>query len=268
MLKNKESKAYKAFLGIKTPRRICLTGTPFQNNLLEYYRMVSYIRPNLLGDSEKRFQRDYMDPIQSGMASDAPDQDKISADERLTKFVNLLEPFIHRRDASLLCKDLPSLQQACLHVTPTTMQRAFYKAFREHQEVTNEKNFLKHYSALRTVHNHPATLLIEDRKPKDLVNKRRNSIDSSLAQEKTSELSSIKIEPAEITVPKKTSPNQEPPDANDVIEILSSEDEEDDSDESYETNDKWWTKTAKKFGAEEMKSIERYVIVQMHHFNS
>ena len=128
MLKNKDNQVYKALMKVKTPRRICLTGTPFVNNLLEYYRMVSYIRPNLLGDSEKRFQKEYIDPIQAGMGSDAPQDVKCLADERLTTLFQTLKPFVQRRDASLLLADLPSLQQVCLHLRPTKLQRVLYRA--------------------------------------------------------------------------------------------------------------------------------------------
>lgn len=264
MLKKKENLAYKSFMKIKTRRRICLTGTPFQNNLLEYYHMVSFIRPNLLGESEKKFQKEYMDPIQSSMGSDAPEEVKILADKRLTEFVDRLEPFIHRRDASLLRKDLPSLQQICLHVPPTKMQRAFYGTFREHQEVTNEKNFLKQYAALRNVHNHPGTLLFRNEKPKGKPgnntvseSKRPNLANISSKEEKAFELTIIKKEDADIELSEKDSRSNGPSEPDGIIEILSSSDEEeDDRDETQETNNKWWTKAAKKFGAKMMKRIE------------
>eukprot|EP00536_Pseudo-nitzschia_multiseries_P010545 jgi/Psemu1/134870/gw1.325.38.1 len=132
MLKKKDNQVFKAFLGIKTKRRICLTGTPFQNNLLEFHLMVSYIRPNLLGESVAKFQNEYSDPIQAGMGTDAPREKKAIADERLESLCDKLKPFVHRKDASLLLKDLPPLQQVCLHLRPTKVQRSLYKAYKEH----------------------------------------------------------------------------------------------------------------------------------------
>ena len=265
MLKNKGSKTYKAFMKIKTPRRICLTGTPFQNNLMEYYRMISFIRPNLLGNSEHKFQKKFIDPIQAGVASDATDAEKAAADDCLTRFVNTVEPHIHRRDASLLRKDLPSLQQVCLHVPPTKIQRAFYKAFRGHQERTNEKNFLKHYAALRTIHNHPGTLLFRNENAREIENQKQGSAVRQKGEEATFNVSAIKTEFAAIKTEtidfetiNESSRTQDHKEDNAIIEILSS-DEEDSIDEVYEANDEWWTKPAKKFGAETMKHVERYV---------
>jgi len=257
MLKNKGSQAYKALIKIKTPRRICLTGTPFQNNLLEYYRMASFIRPKLLGNSEKKFQKEFIDPIQSSMGSDAPEDQKLLAESRLTRLVGILEPFIHRRDASLLSKDLPSLQQVCIHVSPTKIQRVFYGAFREHQEVTNEKNFLKQYAALRTVHNHPGTLLFGREKKKGLENKKQH-LNILPAVEKEPKFPSIKAESMELEVPIKNGICRTTQDADAIIEILDSEEEEDSSrDENYDGNDEWWTRVAQKVGWEKMKRIER-----------
>lgn len=228
--------------------------------------MVSFIRPNLLGNSENKFQKEFIDPINAGVASDASDAEKASADNCLARFANTVEPYIHRRDASLLRKHLPSLQQVCLYVPPTKIQRAFYKAFRGHQERTNEKNFLKHYAALRTIHNHPGTLLFRDENGRHLENQNQHSTDKQQREENFFEVSAIKADLPAIkteTIDFETihdsSSLQGPNEADAIIEILSSDEEEDCSDEVYEANDEWWTKTAKKFGAETMKHVERYV---------
>lgn len=61
MLKNPENKVYVALTGIVTKRRILLTGTPFQNNVTEYYHMVQYARPGAIdGIMEKaEFEKEY-----------------------------------------------------------------------------------------------------------------------------------------------------------------------------------------------------------------
>jgi len=42
-LKNSENQTYQALLGLKCKRRILLSGTPIQNDLLEYYRWVTLL---------------------------------------------------------------------------------------------------------------------------------------------------------------------------------------------------------------------------------
>merc|ERR1711990_1091904 len=54
-LKNSRSKVYRALDNIKCNRRIALTGSPLQNNLVEYYTMVNFVKPRYLG-SESEFK--------------------------------------------------------------------------------------------------------------------------------------------------------------------------------------------------------------------
>jgi SNF2 family DNA or RNA helicase len=60
MLTQSSNKGFRKLLNIQTKRKILLTGTPFQNNVTEYYRMVDYIRPGLIEvDSEAEFETEY-----------------------------------------------------------------------------------------------------------------------------------------------------------------------------------------------------------------
>ena len=49
MLKNSTSSIFKRLSNIATKLRLSLTGTPLQNNLMEYYRMANWTSPGILG---------------------------------------------------------------------------------------------------------------------------------------------------------------------------------------------------------------------------
>lgn len=66
MLKNSGTKVYKALSEIKTNRRLLLTGTPFQNNVSEYFRMVQFARPGAIDgiQTESEFEKKYRYVVQ------------------------------------------------------------------------------------------------------------------------------------------------------------------------------------------------------------
>lgn len=98
ILKNEVSAVSKAMNSIRTRRRIVLTGTPLQNNLVECenfnfnslccafsmclklssllsdHCMVNFIKENLLG-SLKEFRNRFINPIQNGQCADSTAQD-------------------------------------------------------------------------------------------------------------------------------------------------------------------------------------------------
>lgn len=48
-LKNAEIKTSQSVRMLKTTRRVILSGTPIQNDLSEFYAMVDYVNPGILG---------------------------------------------------------------------------------------------------------------------------------------------------------------------------------------------------------------------------
>lgn len=48
-LKNCENLTYNALMGLQTRRRVLLSGTPIQNDLTEYYSLIHFVNPGMLG---------------------------------------------------------------------------------------------------------------------------------------------------------------------------------------------------------------------------
>ncbi|CAJ1961919.1 unnamed protein product [Cylindrotheca closterium] len=291
MLKNKSNAVFKALMGVKTARRICLTGSPFQNNLFEYFRMASYIRPGVLGNSERVFEKKYVVPIQEGVSTDATGEAKKKADESMNEIQGILEPYVHRKDAGVLLEELPPMQQVVLHTRQTKLQRRLNGAYKRFQKSSDKdvNNFLHMYNSLRTVHNHPGTLLFRQTKTRPKEKKTTDSMpvlattlnndaksgntssSTGLDNGPTTNVNEleipkmvIKIEPMDsssIHQPMEMAEKKDPDDIS-IIELLSdSEEEEPEPDEEVPseietTPQRWWSSVANKINNDEMRKIE------------
>lgn len=51
-LKNSENQTYQSLMGLRAKRRVLLSGTPIQNDLLEYFSLVHFVNQGLLGTAQ------------------------------------------------------------------------------------------------------------------------------------------------------------------------------------------------------------------------
>ena len=79
--------------------------------------MMSFIRPGTLGNRSK-FETEYVDIICRGLSKDCSKTNKTLSDKKSAELYALLKPFVNRKDASILLRDLPPLQQVVLHLGP------------------------------------------------------------------------------------------------------------------------------------------------------
>jgi SNF2 family DNA or RNA helicase len=94
-LKNQSSELYDAVEKIKTPARICLTGTPLQNNLEEYYCMINFVYPGYLYDLNDYRMR-FAKPIMAGMDLDSSSSQIKLSRRKLYSLQKIIDPLVFR----------------------------------------------------------------------------------------------------------------------------------------------------------------------------
>jgi len=157
-IKNSHASISQALKQIKTKRRIVLTGYPLQNNLMEYWCMVDFVRPNYLGNKTE-FSNMFERPIQNGQCIDSTPKDCRLMKHRAHVLHEQLKGFVQRRGHIVLKQSLPAKTEHVLFVRMTDVQRKLYKRFME-ELITNRcvSNPLKAFAVCCKIWNHPDVL--------------------------------------------------------------------------------------------------------------
>ena len=125
-LKTAQNKSAQAIKSLNTPKRVILSGTPIQNDLTEFFMMVDFVNPGLLG-TIKSFTRNFEVPIVKSRQPHAIAKDIENGEAKSEDLSNLTGMFILRRTADILSKYLPSKTEYILLCRPTDTQAQVYK---------------------------------------------------------------------------------------------------------------------------------------------
>jgi len=117
-IKNPASKVTKAACLLHAKHRLCMSGTPLQNNTFDIFAQMNFLNPGMLGSIEF-FRQEFAIPI-----------DKFGESDRKDHLRKLLFPFILRRTKEQVAKDLPDKTETVLYCEMEDEQRKIYDAYR------------------------------------------------------------------------------------------------------------------------------------------
>ncbi|TPX61825.1 hypothetical protein PhCBS80983_g00795 [Powellomyces hirtus] len=161
-LKNAESQTYVNLNKLNAKRRVILSGTPIQNDLTEYFALLSFAIPDVLGTGSD-FRKNFELPILRGRDAEASEKDRQLSEEKLKELLAIANQFIIRRTAELLTKYLPVKYEHVVFCKFTDMQINLYKLFTQSKEVKkllsgSGSQPLKAITFLKKLCNHPALI--------------------------------------------------------------------------------------------------------------
>ncbi|CAL8577738.1 DNA-dependent ATPase protein rad54 [Xanthoria parietina] len=190
-LKNGESQTFTALNDLNVTRRVILSGTPIQNDLSEYFSLLNFANPSLLG-TRNDFRKKYELPILRGRDAAGSDVDRKKGDEAVTELLALVNKFIIRRTNDILSKYLPVKYEHVVFCNLAPFQQDLYNHFIQSPDIKSllrgkGSQPLKAIGMLKKLCNHPDLLDLptdlpgsEQFFPDDYVNKEARGRDRDI----------------------------------------------------------------------------------------
>ncbi|XP_077539654.1 SWI/SNF-related matrix-associated actin-dependent regulator of chromatin subfamily A containing DEAD/H box 1 homolog isoform X2 [Haemaphysalis longicornis] len=155
MLKNMTSQRYAHLMKVNAKRKVLLTGTPLQNNLVELMSLLTFVMPNMFGK-----KADQIKLMFSAASKNEEDQSRFERD-RIEHAKKLMRPFLLRRLKRDVLQQLPTKHEEVRPCTMTPYQHHCYvtlvaalsKEFKENNEAQTGM-----VMKLRRASNHPLLL--------------------------------------------------------------------------------------------------------------
>jgi len=123
-IKNAATQAAQVVAELNTRHRLCLSGTPMENNLGEIWSLFHFLMPGFLG-SQKRFTELFRNPIE-----------KQGDPEALQQLRARITPFMLRRTKALVAHELPPKVETVMRVELSGKQADLYETIRLGMEKT------------------------------------------------------------------------------------------------------------------------------------
>lgn len=144
-------------LNFNSSRRLLLTGTPLQNDLMELWSLMHFLMPNLF-DSYREFKDWFVNPLTEMVEDSSSKEHNQELVQRLHK---ILRPFLLRRLKADVEKQLPAKHEINKYCKLSKRQRFLYEEYmskKDTRKTLASGNFMSVINVLmqlRKVCNHP-----------------------------------------------------------------------------------------------------------------
>uniref|UniRef100_A0A7N6A3W3 RAD54 homolog B n=1 Tax=Anabas testudineus TaxID=64144 RepID=A0A7N6A3W3_ANATE len=163
-LKNSSIKTSSALSSLSCNRRVILTGTPVQNDLQEFYAIIEFVNPGILGSSTA-YKKVYEEPILRSRQPSCTEEERLLGEERAAELSRLTGMFILRRTQEIINRYLPPRLDWTLFCNPSPLQLELYRHLLCHrvfraclQGSSQAHTHLACITALKKLCNHPGLL--------------------------------------------------------------------------------------------------------------
>jgi helicase SWR1 len=174
-IKNFRSQRWQTLLGFNSQRRLLLTGTPLQNNLMDLWSLMYFLMPNGVTNAEgvlssgfasmKEFQQWFSNPldraVESAGVGTVSEEMDTETKGMVSKLHTLLRPYLLRRLKSEVEKEMPAKYEHVIKCRLSKRQQFLYNDFmsraktRESLASGNYLSIINCLMQLRKVCNHP-----------------------------------------------------------------------------------------------------------------
>lgn len=165
-IKNFRSQRWQVLLNFNTQRRLLLTGTPLQNNLMELWSLMYFLMPNGLSAAMptgfatlKEFQEWFSRPVEQLVQVGSEGSEEVRG--AIAKLHTVLRPYLLRRLKKDVEKQMPGKYEHVVYCRLSLRQRYLYDEFMSRAKTKEDLasgNFMSIINCLmqlRKVCNHP-----------------------------------------------------------------------------------------------------------------
>ena len=121
-IKNETAQISKCVKQLKAKFKLCLSGTPVENNLLELKSLLDFVMPDILG-TKQQFKTYFQQPIE-----------KEQLKSRISELKELIAPFILRRTKQQVATELPSKTELIKEIQFSPDQNTLYSSIQRKLE--------------------------------------------------------------------------------------------------------------------------------------